>query len=230
MCAPHRLMDMCLNGPMTSGGMDGWAPRDRSLLPIKAFELLASLLNIIERGAPWPDGTTHGRAAYLAKGDIPSLDVVDYRVLQTLPILYRRWAALRLRDVAPWVEEWRIDELFAGMPGVGAEDAWWTTSLLIGHSRLHGNTITGGAVDIFMYFDQISRALLRRVLTLAGFPQRILEPYIRFHTILRTYNSVAGGLGKPFQKEDFSIPQGCPIFYDVYLFINAPMDHGAANR
>ena len=52
-----------------------------------------------------------------------------YRILLLLPNLYRRWAMLRLRDLRPWVETWSVPEMFAGIPGKGAEDAWWHLAL-----------------------------------------------------------------------------------------------------
>ncbi len=38
----------------------------------------------------------------------------------------------------------------------------------------------------------------------------VVDAYIRFHDNLRVYNSIAGGLGKPYFKR-CSIPQGCPF-------------------
>ena len=95
-------------------------------------------------------GVLHGRSAFLAKTEIPSLDPLQYRILLILPILYRRWAALRLRDLAPWIDTWALEEMYAGMRGRGAEDAWWTTALEVEFARLSGDVVIGGVADIFI--------------------------------------------------------------------------------
>ena len=110
----------------------------------------------------------------------------------------------------PWIDSWKLDGIFAGIPGQGAEDAWWLTSFTIEVARLSGSPLSGGAIDILKCFDQISRVLLKTILLLAGFPSDILNAYLRFHDQLRVLNLLAGGYGKPFQKT-FSIPQGCPF-------------------
>ena len=47
---PQDLMDVCVNGSMTAAGLDGWSPKDWSILPYEAFVDLALLLDAIEDG------------------------------------------------------------------------------------------------------------------------------------------------------------------------------------
>ena len=69
------------------------------------------------------------------------LNPLAYRVLQLLPNLYRRWAAMRLKDLAPWVEEWRLDKMFAGVGGQGAHDAAYETAIQIEAMKLFRNPL-----------------------------------------------------------------------------------------
>eukprot|EP00969_Alexandrium_andersonii_P196920 8700238-Alexandrium_andersonii.AAC.1 len=41
-----------------------------------------------------------------------------------LAATYRRWAAMRLADLAPWIGSWSCEELFAGAGSLGAQDGW----------------------------------------------------------------------------------------------------------
>ena len=93
---------VCTHGTYTSGGMDGWGPRDFSLLPLHLFTYLACRLNGIERGLPWPRGVLHGKATMLEK-DPKSLGVTmdDFRVLLILSVLYRKWATTDFSDCCP---------------------------------------------------------------------------------------------------------------------------------
>ena len=51
--------------------------------------------------------------------------VSDSRVLFILWTVYRKWAAVRLYRLAPWIEGRCHEDMFARVPGKSAEDAWW---------------------------------------------------------------------------------------------------------
>ena len=122
---------------------DRWAPADFALLPDEAFEWLAKLLRLIEDGKPWPAHLSHTKAAYMEKDPEDRMNPVAYRVLQLLPNLYRRWAAMRLRDLEDLVQEWRMDEMYAGVAGQGAHDGAYTTSVYCEVMKLMGIPFTG---------------------------------------------------------------------------------------
>ena len=56
------------------------------------------------------------------------------------------------------------------MPGEGAEDAWCTTSLQFELARLQGDTVTGGAADIYKGLGQTRRPLLYMILRIMVCP------------------------------------------------------------
>ena len=43
-------------------------------------------------------------------------------VLTILPLLYRRWASLRLDHLQEWICTWRMPEMHAGVSSAGADD------------------------------------------------------------------------------------------------------------
>jgi hypothetical protein len=53
----------------TAAGPDQWAPADFKLLSPKAFEALATMLNLIEDGAEWPEQLKTARAVFLPKDE-----------------------------------------------------------------------------------------------------------------------------------------------------------------
>ena len=160
--------------------MDGWATQEFALLSDAAVEEIAKMLNAIEAGADWPHQCKSGRAAFLSKDKANSTDALNHRVLTILPVLYRRYATRRLRDIKPWVNQWRKDNMFAGVDGEGAMDAWWETALDLELLDLVGTHFTAGAIDIAKCFDKIRRPLLKLLCEHERLPYRILEPYIRY--------------------------------------------------
>ena len=107
----------------TAAGMDRWTPAEMRMLSTKAYGYLADLLNDIEKGAPWPEQLTAARAAFLSKDPNDELNPLAYRLLLMLAALYRMWSKTRLRHLGPWIAEWTLPEMYAGVEGRGAQDA-----------------------------------------------------------------------------------------------------------
>ena len=45
------------------------------------------------------------------------MDPLDYSVLVMLSAVYPLWGKTRLRHLEPWISEWALDELYAGVGG-----------------------------------------------------------------------------------------------------------------
>eukprot|EP00973_Karenia_brevis_P077860 10819318-Karenia_brevis.AAC.1 len=82
--------------------MDSWAPADFKLFSDSIFQWASSLLNIIEKGYPWPEDLLHTRATLLCKNPATPYDPLAWRILWILPNLYRRWASARLGQLEGW--------------------------------------------------------------------------------------------------------------------------------
>ena len=120
----------------------------------------------------------NAKASFISKHPEHTDDPLAYRVLLILPVLYRRWASTRLECLKPWIRQRQLDGMYAGVEGVGADDAWRETSLRIEHNATANVQFSGGATDIFKCFDQIVRQLLYYLATVAGMPLSILNAYI----------------------------------------------------
>ena len=47
-----------------------------------------------------------------------------------LPTFYRLWAKTKLRHMTRWVQDWQMEEMYAGVPGKGLADGAYHTTLL----------------------------------------------------------------------------------------------------
>ena len=135
---------------------------------------------------------------------------MSYRPLTISASIYRSWASLRLEDMEEWIRSWALPEMFAGVPGKGANDAWYEVLTTIEEHQLEQQPFCGGVADIAKFFDQLRRLLVYKVAEAAGMPTGVLLAYKAFAENLMIYNSLAGGLGQPYARR-CGIPQGCPL-------------------
>eukprot|EP00969_Alexandrium_andersonii_P013613 594119-Alexandrium_andersonii.AAC.1 len=62
-----------------------------------------------------------------------------YRGLLVTSVLYRCWAKARLRDLKDWQAKWAPRHMYAGIPGVGAADAWYNFGIEAEAAKLEGH-------------------------------------------------------------------------------------------
>ena len=88
---------------------------------------------------------------------------MSYRPLTiTIPI-YRRWATMRLATMEEWIGSWALPEMHAGVPEVGAVDAWHKALIDIDEMKINGAPFCGGVVDIAKFFGPVRRGSVYRM-------------------------------------------------------------------
>ena len=144
--------------------------------------------------------------------------VVSYRPLTITAPIYRCWATCRLENMQEWVMEWALPGMHAGVPSMGAVDAWREALTHIEELKLDNEKFSGGVADIANIFDQIIRKLVYKLAASAGMPRGVLRAYKIFLEQLLVYNCLAGGVGLPYRRK-CGIPQGCPFSMMVVALI-----------
>jgi hypothetical protein len=158
---------------------------------------------------------------FLSKTEEPSTDPMEYRILLILSRLYRRWASIRLRDLHGWIQQWQLPEMYAGVPGGGAELAWWHLSAINEDAYHSGADFAGAAVDIYKCFDQIIPLLGQALMLIAGMPAQNLKASRSMMDTVKVVNVLPQGAGTPYTRK-CSIPQGCPLSMMILALITRP--------
>eukprot|EP00973_Karenia_brevis_P036251 4999058-Karenia_brevis.AAC.1 len=114
--------------------MDSWSYADWQLLPLDAFGPPAHILNAVEDGKPWPAPTLHTKSHPLNKDPDNPHHPLSPRFLFLTTILYRTWGRIRLKHLHGRIDSWKTHHMYGGVKGVGAEDAWYLTSLDFEHA------------------------------------------------------------------------------------------------
>ena len=146
---------------------------------------------------------------------------MSYRPLTISAPVYRGYATMRLRHLEDWIRQWALPEMYAGIPEVGAVDAWMKLTMELESLKLEGKHYCGGAADIAKFFDQVRREMVYKIAKAAGMPQPVITAYSSYLEALMVYNCLAGGVGTPFFRI-CGIPQGCPFSMAIVALIMRP--------
>ena len=131
------------------------------------------------------------------------------------------WATMRPRCMADRLASWALPEMHAGVPEMGAVDAWHAALTEFEDLKLEGTPFCGGAADIAKFFDQIIRDVAYTSAAYAGMPRNIFAAYKEYIENLKLYNCIAGGVGTPHRRR-CGIPQGCLFSMMVVAHIMRP--------
>ena len=123
------ILRECMTPSHSAAGMDGWTHGEWSLLPPRAAALLAKMLNLIERTGVWLAATVQAKATFLETYPDAPPTPLSARILLLLSTLYRKWASIRLGHLKAWISTWADSAMFVGIPGVGADDAWYNSAV-----------------------------------------------------------------------------------------------------
>ena len=114
-----------------------------------------------------------------------------------------------------------LPEMYASVPGGGAELAWWHLSAINEDTYHSGADFAGAAVDIYKCFDQIIPLLGQALMLIAGIPEKNLKAYRSMMDTVKVVNVLPQGAGTPYTRR-CSIPQGCPLSMMILALITRP--------
>ena len=123
--------------------------------------------------------------------------ITSYRPLTITAPFYRCWGTMRLEDCAGSVDSWALTEMYAGVPGKGAADAWHVALTDVEEHKLKGEAFCGAVADIMKLFDMIRRSLVYKLAKAAGMPDRVLVAYMAYLENMQVYNCLARGRWAP---------------------------------
>ena len=88
---------------------------------------------------------TVGLISLISKGEGASPNTL--RPIGIMSVVYRLWAATRVKEVMSWQEQWLDGGLHGFRKSHGAEDVWWSLALQVESALLHSGTLLGISLD-----------------------------------------------------------------------------------
>ena len=198
-----------------AAGPDGWQAAELKALPMPILELLASALNEIEASGDWPPAIARAFVALIPKGEGGA--PLKQRPITITSIVYRLWAATRLRHIMEWYESWLQNQQHGFRPKRSTQDLFWYLSAKMEKALLHDEMVYGVAFDYAKCFDRIPQEIMFGLLEDLGLPCGIATAMKGMYRDLSRRFKLPAGLGSPFHATN-GILQGCPL---SIVFLNA---------
>lgn len=179
------LLKACAKKLHGAAGLDGWTPKELSILPAYLWQWLADLFNKIERGAEWPGGLAQAVHVALLKdvNKISDYPKVRIRLIAIMPVVVRAWDALRAANATRWLLRWAPAELHGGVPGKGVGTATTSTAMAFAEGRVTGRVMGGVSLDYTEAFDRLPMELTFNTMHRLGYDFGITD------ALKRLYNS-----------------------------------------
>ena len=176
-----RDVKFACNKTNSAEGLDVWTKKELHMISDEGFKWITQWLQLIEDTNEWQKAQRQARAVFLCKDDNKAQDTMSYRIIKINSTFYRAYGSVRMKNLQQWTEKWATKNMFAGAPGVGAEEGWYITQIAFETLRLQGEEITDGSIDVYKCFDQINRKLVYQLAKQAGMPKPSSRKLVPIH-------------------------------------------------
>ena len=193
----------------TAGGTDGWRTRELAMWNIDLCQILASLLNQIERFGIWPQALLYSIMVLLPKSDQPTT-FLDYRPLRIMSAIYRAWGSARMIHLVEWQEKWVHPGYMAYRPGLSTWDLYGPLDMENEYARVHKEQLYGFTIDYAKCFDRLPIDILFRLCEEAGMDAGVIRALRCIYSQLLSMFKHTMGIGETWTALN-GIMQGDPI-------------------
>ncbi len=191
----------------TAAGLDGWNANDLRMLPLQAWQDMASLLTLVEEGAPWPQGLEQAAVVLLPKN--PGSGPGEQRPIALLSVIYRTWARARGKILRRELHKVLPMAVLGGKPGARVEDIVHELNTHVAYARNRGLQSAAAFLDLSKAYERIHLDLMQAACIKCGVPQCIWDPMIRMYRAPRRVR-----VGEAWSRQVVprcGIPAGCPM-------------------
>ena len=196
-------------------GQDGWRVAELRALPPPLLDKLAEALNEVERTGKWPTTVARATVALLPKGEGP--EPLQQRPITITSVVYRLWAATRLRQILSWQEKWAHPSQHGFRPKHSTADALWDLGLRAETALLDGTGLTIVSLDYEKCFDRIPQGIVLALVERLGLPVNVVAAARGIYASLDRRFKLQRGYGQTFRATN-GVVQGCPL---SVVFLNA---------
>ena len=193
--------------PHKARGMDGWSNMELKLLHVTEVQMLTDFFNAVGQYQSWPDSMSTAWVSLLAKVPQP-LQPSDGRPITVLPTLYRLWSKVMARKVFAAILPVLPTDLYGSVPGRSTLDAAWELQSTLEEAMHIQDPVVGVTLDLSKAYNTLPRPFLEQLAKKCGWPDSLVNTYMKFLSSLRRYFRVHDGLHAA-TNSTVGVPEGC---------------------
>ena len=201
-------------------GPDCWSLEEMECLGDGALTILSDIMNLAERGFPWPSALMVGVVHLIRKNnDTAPCSVLALRPITVLSTAYRVWSAWRSQSAFSWAYSWLDASVVGGIKNTSVQDSWYQISLdLESHSTLSPDCDAFGFVgDLYKAFNAIPQPFIWSFL--ARNPSRIWTAWRTAAASIRRTFKLKNSMSQFLDKAS-GFPEGDPLSVATMLFVS----------
>ena len=207
----------------SAAGRDAWRPAELALLPEKAWDHRARVLQIIKRVGKWPKSYYDIISPCLRKKD--KLDeeagrapptILDHRLLSVYTQLYRVEMGAWCENHAAWLAKQVHRNCCGAMPGREPREASWDTQAEVAAAMDGGEEMVIAFLDYHKFFDSFEPHFFSKMLLKMGIEPAFVQLFLNLNTNGIRRIRMGGLYSKPFTTFN-ALGQGDPFTLIVAL-------------
>ena len=206
-----------------AAGLDGWSPSDLKALPNSLLRYLLLFCDLVGETNEWPRALTWASMTLIPEGEGAAR--LDQRPLSVMPLVFRVWAAARVRDCLDWQEKW----IGGGQHGCRPNHF---SRPMHHYALVWKQKRPETALDFSKVFDSEPIAVALAVFKRLGLHERMFDPFVGMYAKLHRRFKIRGCLGAPFIATN-GIMQGCPLsalLLNAIVMVLTSAVHGKSPR
>ena len=220
-CKPITLKELkrVLNklSASSAGGLDGWTSADLKKLPGRILEQLLLMFDVVEDTGRWPAALCWASVSLIPKGE--GGHPLELRPITITPLVYRLWAAVRMKHSHDWQERWVHQGQHGSRKNHGTLNVLAEIAIAFEQAWLDGEDFGGLAVDLAKAFDAIPVDITFAVLESMGVDAGMAAALRGMYSQIQRRFKFGNYVGEAFTSTN-GILQGCPL---SVMLLNALM-------
>ena len=191
-----------------AGGLDGWRPSEVKAIPAKILHLLSKFFEVVESNGEWPAPLCTAGVTLIPKGDGGA--PLDQRPITVTSIIYRMWAAIRMRHSTDWQDSWMSGSQHGARAKHSTVNALARISMHLERAILQDKPIYGITFDLSKAFDNVPIGITFAICKAIGMDVRLYTALKGMYERMTRRFKIGKFVGESF-KDTNGILQGCPL-------------------
>ena len=207
-CLSPQCLDQMIQSKQAKSacGLDGVSISDLKRMPGSVLSNFCDMFLEAETSGVWPPQLLMGKVVCLAKVEQPR-DVMDYRPITILGLLYRLWGSYHARRAIRALDPYLPDTLYGSRAARHAGQVWSQLLWAVEEATAGRISLSGLMADLQKAFNHLPRLVVFEAAALLGVPMSVLTAWAGALAVLGRRFQLGANMTKPVYSVT-GLPEG----------------------